>query len=108
MRIHTLILFLSNVRKVIEMSDLGFSPINDKLYVKGVYNNVNANSLQYEGLDQEYKKWHYFSSTKSNTTAYSFSSPKEAAYGRVDQTLCHVFIGASQILHRYSQPHVFK
>ena len=57
------------------MSDLGFSPTNDKLYVKGVHNNVNANSLQYEGLDQEYKKWHYFSSTKTNTTAYSFSNP---------------------------------
>ena len=61
--------------KVIRMSDLGFSPTKDMLYVKGDYNHVNARSLQYENLDQEYKKWHYFSSTKTNTTAYSFSNP---------------------------------
>lgn len=61
--------------KVIRMSDLGFNPANDKLYVKGDHNNVNSKSLQYEGLDQEYKKWHYFSSAKTNTTAYSFFNP---------------------------------
>ena len=61
--------------KVIRMSDLGFSPTKDMLYVKGDYNHVNARSLQYENLDQEYKKWHYFSHYKTNTTAYSFSNP---------------------------------
>jgi peptidoglycan/xylan/chitin deacetylase (PgdA/CDA1 family) len=57
--------------KMIRMSDLGFSPINDILYVKGDHNNVSSKSLQYENLDQEYKKWHYFSSTKSNTPPIS-------------------------------------
>lgn len=61
--------------KVIRMSDLGFNPANDMLYVKGDHNNVNSKSLQYEGLDQDYKKWHYFSSAKTNATAYSFFNP---------------------------------
>ncbi len=61
--------------KVIRMSDLGFSPINDILYVKGDHNNVSSKSLQYENLDQEYKKWQYFSSTKSNTPAYFLVNP---------------------------------
>jgi Polysaccharide deacetylase len=61
--------------KVIRMSDLGFIPTKEMLYVKEDYNHVNARSLQYENLDQEYKKWHYFSSAKTNTTAYSFSNP---------------------------------
>ena len=45
-----------NGLKVIRMSDLGFSPINDILYMKGDHNNVSSKSLQYENLDQEYKK----------------------------------------------------
>jgi peptidoglycan/xylan/chitin deacetylase (PgdA/CDA1 family) len=61
--------------KVIRMSDLGFSPTNDMLYVKGDHNNVNSKSLQYGSLDQEYKKWHYFSSAKTNATTYSFFYP---------------------------------
>ncbi len=42
--------------KVIRISELGFSPTNDMLYVKTDHNNVNSRSLQYESLDQEYKK----------------------------------------------------
>lgn len=61
--------------KVIRMSDLGFSPTKDMLFVKGDHNNVNTKSLQYKGLDKDYKKWHYFSSTKPNVTAYSFFNP---------------------------------
>jgi hypothetical protein len=58
--------------KAIRMSDLGFSPTNDMLYVKEDHNIVNVKSLQNENLDQDYKKWHYFSSAKTNTTAYSY------------------------------------
>jgi peptidoglycan/xylan/chitin deacetylase (PgdA/CDA1 family) len=61
--------------KVIRMSDLGFSPTNDTLYIKGDHNIANSKSLQFENLDQDYKKWHYFSSAKTNATAYSFSKP---------------------------------
>jgi peptidoglycan/xylan/chitin deacetylase (PgdA/CDA1 family) len=61
--------------KVIRMSDLGFSPTKDMLFVKGDHNNVNTKSLQYKDLDKDYKKWHYFSSTKPNVTAYSFFNP---------------------------------
>jgi hypothetical protein len=61
--------------KVIRMSDLGFSPTKDMLFVKGDHNNVNTKSLQYKGLDKDYKKWHYLSSTKPNVTAYSFFNP---------------------------------
>ena len=43
--------------KVIRMSDLGFSPTNNMLYVKGEHrNNGNIKSQQNENLDQEYKK----------------------------------------------------
>jgi hypothetical protein len=59
--------------KVIRMSDLGFSPTNDMLYVKRDHNIVNVRSLQHEDLDQEYKKWHYFSSSTANDADHSFS-----------------------------------
>ena len=59
--------------KVIRMSDLGFSPTNDTLYVKRDHNNVNVKSLQYESLDQDYKKWHYFGRSTTNDSAHSFS-----------------------------------
>jgi hypothetical protein len=36
-------------------------------------------SVQPESLDQEYKKWYYFSSVMFNTTAYFFSNPYEVA-----------------------------
>jgi hypothetical protein len=60
--------------KVIRMSDLGFSSAYDVLYVKRDHNNVNVNyqSPQNENLDQEYKKWHYFSAATTSATAYSF------------------------------------
>ena len=66
--------------KVIRMSDLGFSPRNNMLYVKADHrNNVNVKSQHNENLDQEYKKWHYFSSSKTNSTAYSLFNSTTAA-----------------------------
>ena len=58
--------------KVIRMSDLGFSTANDVLYVKTDHNDVSIKSPQNENFDQEYNKWHYFSSTKTDATDYSF------------------------------------
>jgi hypothetical protein len=37
------------------------------------------NLYNLESLDQEYKKWYYFSSVMFNTTAYFFSNPYEVA-----------------------------
>jgi len=65
--------------KVIRMRDLGFSTVNDVLYVKTDHNDVSIKSPQNENFDQEYNKWHYFSSTKTNAKGYSF--PKAAISG---------------------------
>ncbi len=69
--------------KVIRMSDLGFSPTTNMLYVKADHNNniSSIKSIQNKNLDQEYNKWHYFSSTKANSTAYSFSDTTTSSSG---------------------------
>jgi len=42
--------------KVIRMSDLGFSPATDLLYVKADHTNVKLKSPQNENFGQEYNK----------------------------------------------------